>query len=489
VSRILLLIILATWLTAADRITRPELNFSAGLWMFFAGYVVLVLAVGVLAQYVSRHVLNTQVRQALWRFHWVSLAGRLAVPAWLAFGLLGPAAWGENVLAIFGSRYQFLPLIVGTAPALAAWAALWWAEYPAERALREQNLIQEAMDNLPIHAVPPPARQLRNNIRQQLLPIVVPVLVVVLLRDALVLAMGGRPQSQWGDLMMLPAVAVMYLVAPELFRWLFDTRPLPPGELRDRLDALCRRAGLRYRDILLWQTDHTVANAQVVGILPGLRYVMLSDRLLETMDDRQIEAVFAHEMGHIVHHHMTWFIIFFMVLLAAGFGPGLWLNDWLERRWPQLRADGINGHVLAYATITMGGTILMLGALSRRFERQADVYAARMMEVELAAPDSAGSPMGAPLAWAVGPSGAGVFQSALRRVAYVNNIPYRTWGLFHPSISKRLRYLRELSAHPGRTRQFDRFMRRLYAALLLALAICALIALAASSPGVIVFRG
>jgi STE24 endopeptidase len=477
VSRILLLIILATWLTAAERITRPQFRLGPALGVFIAGFVVLVFGIGLLAQYVSRHVLNTRIREALWRFHWVSLAGRLAIPAWLAFGLLGPAAWGDNVLAFFGSKYQFLPLLVGTAPALLAWAALWWAEYPAERALREQNLLTEAMENLPVHAVPPPARQLRNNIRQQLLPIVVPVLVVVLLRDALVLALGGRPTSYWGDLLMLPAVAVMYLVAPELFRWLFDTRPLPSGELRDRLDALCKRAGLRYRDILLWQTDHSVANAQVVGILPGLRYVMLSDRLLETMDDRQIEAVFAHEMGHIVHHHMTWFVIFFLVLLSAGLGPGLWLDRWLASRWPQLAAQELNAYVLTYAAMTMGGTILLLGALSRRFERQADVYAARMMEAELAAPDGAGSATGAPLAWAVGPDGAGVFQSALRRVAFVNNIPYRTWGLFHPSISRRLRYLREISAHPARTREFDRFMRRLYGALLLALVICAAIVL------------
>ena len=141
-----------------------------------------------------------------------------------------------------------------------------------------------------------------------------------------------------------------------------------------------------------------VANAQVVGILPGLRYVMLSDRLLETMDDRQIEAVFAHEMGHIVHHHMSWFVVFFMVLLAAGLGPGLWLDQWLATRWPQLAARELNAYVLTYATLTMGGTILMLGVLSRRFERQAAVYAARMMEAELAAPESAGLAAGAPRA-------------------------------------------------------------------------------------------
>ena len=47
-----------------------------------------------------------------------------------------------------------------------------------------------------------------------------------------------------------------------------------------------------------------------MGVLPWMRYVLLSDVLLERMSD-EIEAVFAHELGHVVHRHMTWYIIFF----------------------------------------------------------------------------------------------------------------------------------------------------------------------------------
>ena len=34
-----------------------------------------------------------------------------------------------------------------------------------------------------------------------------------------------------------------------------------------------------------------MANAAVVGLLPGWRYVLLSDRLLETMSDEQIAQI------------------------------------------------------------------------------------------------------------------------------------------------------------------------------------------------------
>ena len=42
--------------------------------------------------------------------------------------------------------------------------------------------------------------------------------------------------------------------------------------------------------------------------LPHVRYILLSDLLLERMDDEQIEAVFAHEVGHVVHRHMAWYV-------------------------------------------------------------------------------------------------------------------------------------------------------------------------------------
>ena len=60
-----------------------------------------------------------------------------------------------------------------------------------------------------------------------------------------------------------------------------------------------------------------MANAAVIGLLPGWRYVLLSDRLIETMTDAEIEAVFAHELGHIVHNHMAWLVVFFAILILG----------------------------------------------------------------------------------------------------------------------------------------------------------------------------
>src|SRR4051812_49742567 len=55
-----------------------------------------------------------------------------------------------------------------------------------------------------------------------------------------------------------------------------------------------------------------------------------------------------------------------------------------------------------------------------------------------------------------------LFGAALNRVAFVNNIPLRARGLFHPSIANRLLYLEEMSQDPARTGRFDQVMRRMY---------------------------
>ena len=112
--------------------------------------------------------------------------------------------------------------------------------------------------------------------------------------------------------------------------------------------------------------------------------------------------------------------------------------------------------------------------LSRCFERQADVFAARTMERELA--DEARGPASHRLRHQAIrrrtlASEAHLFASALHRVAVVNNIPVRANNFSHGSIAQRMMYLRELQTDPANTQQFDRFMRIVYRCLIAALII------------------
>jgi STE24 endopeptidase len=240
---------------------------------------------------------------------------------------------------------------------------------------------------------------------------------------------------------------------------------LPPSPLRDRLEALCKRSKLRYREILLWHTENNMGNAAVMGLIPRVRYILLSDLLLESMRDEQIEAVFAHEVGHIVHRHMGWYVVFFVILMLAGIGASATFGHHLDF----VQLPSWLPPELIVTAISVGAFLLTFGFLSRRFERQADVYAARTIQSSDAVTPSLPTP--SPHSH-VGPHGAAIFASALHRVAVINNIPVAARSWCHGSIAKRMKYLHELSADPLHTTRFDRFMGKLYAAMVLALVVC-----------------
>jgi STE24 endopeptidase len=281
-----------------------------------------------------------------------------------------------------------------------------------------------------------------------------------------------------------------------------QTQPLPDSPLRRRLEALCVRVGMRYRDILLWRTQNHMGNAAVMGVFPPVRYILLSDLLLERMDDEQIEAVFAHEMGHVVHRHMVWYVVVILIFTLALLSIGRFVPEELPALAgiPQGLVD-----VLSIVGV-MSMFLVYFGFISRRFERQADVYAARLIEANarVAVPVPR-HPIAESPSTHVGPYGATVFASALHRVAVMNNIPlaprrrprrgfFRRLGhsvdgaveslhnWLHGSIHGRMEYLRGLSTDPALTGRFDRFMVRLYCALLFALFACAAFVFASGGP-------
>ena len=538
-SRILLLFVFLLWMSAAQD-PRPAGNLSSGgAWpspgtpvaLFLSFYAFLVLGMGLWARGLARRVALPNLHRRLQLFNTSMLAARVLVVAWFGYGvfLLGWAEMVEHRWGLASLGALRLPgLLVGTLPALLAWAGLWWSQYPADRALREQNLLNDLEGDLPLHHPPTFGSYLAMNLRLQLLFAVIPVLLIALVHDVAILPLGrlfpaDRVDWESADAMLwLGSSALVFLIAPLVLRRILKTTSLPDSPLRRRLENLSRRSGMRYRDILLWHTDHNMGNAAVMGVIPRLRYVLLSDVLLETMDDDQIEAVFAHEVGHVVHRHMTWFVVFFVILILAMGG--------LETHAAPLlgRLAQSHGAAVKLATLVAGTALFTVafGLLSRRFERQADVYAARtigrnrrfapagpgsrapvgltlgahashgaggillgahhlvasgggtvagvltsgMMGAQPTAHEGGGQDEEAdPASSHVGRHGAALFGSALHRVAIVNNIPIEKNELLHGSIAGRMQFLRDLAEDPARTDQFDQFMARLYGSLLVAL--------------------
>jgi STE24 endopeptidase len=493
-SRLLILLLFMLWLCDPTQ-SAVAAPFHLALPLFLGVYLLLIGATGIWGRYVARRVAARNFQRNLNRFNFAMEAARIAIPIWFVVGLyfLG---WRTAVGDLLRPPLMnsALGIVVGTIPPFAAWMGLWWAQYPADRALREQSILTLIDADLPLHAPPTFRSYFLSNLRLQILFLGVPLLLIVAGHDigmllGSVLHLQERAMDIVEIISWLVSAGGVFLFAPEILRRVLHTEPLGDSPLRRRLHALCQRTGIRYRDVLLWKTDHNMGNAAVMGFFPRLRYILLSDLLLERMPDDEIEAVFAHEVGHIVHRHMNWYVVFVVALAMINAGPGTRLGDALALRLGGAAQD------LVPAIVTMGTFLLLFGYISRKFERQADVYAARTMQMcqfpESPTPAATDLPAGAhmlaaattaasPVSYSappsvhsstsfVGPYGATLFASALRRVAIVNNIPIASRSWCHGSIATRMQYLQALSHDPGLTAGFDRYMRWIYAALIGAL--------------------
>jgi Zn-dependent protease with chaperone function len=469
-SRILLFLVFALWSVGGD--SARGLREQRDLFVFIGGYAALLAFMAGWARTTARQL----PMGSLTRFNRGMSIARYVIVGWFAVGMF-VLHWPAAVEAMLG-RVARWPVdspgaLLGTLPALAAWIGLIAVQYPIDHAMREQNFPAELGDDFPIHAPPTVWSYLSANMRLEVLFTAVPVAMILVLRDLGSLAMygsgkfvPGSSSEQWADaIISLASAGTVFLLAPVILRYVLQTRPLADSPLRQRLEAMCESAGLGYREILLWHTDNHMGNAAVMGVLPVVRYILLSDLLLETMSDRQIEAVFAHELGHVAHKHLTWSGVFVVIFLLAGVGPAKWIGDISSAHLPGWVAD-----IVLPGIGLIGGLLLLFGVLSRFFERQADVYAARTMEAINQPP--AERPPEYPPGSHVGKYGATIFGSALYRVAVINHIPIASRTLTHGSISDRIEYLRVLSADPARTKQFDRFMVWVYLALIAGLVIC-----------------
>ena len=309
--------------------------------------------------------------------------------------------------------------------------------------------------------------------------LILPVaLMYVLGRDLVGDGPSKDPAVAFGVLCGL--ATLVFLLSPAFVRLAFPLRSLPRGELRDRLERLSRRLGFRCTDILVWDTDRTVINAGVTGAIPQYRYVMLTDALIEGLDPAEIEAVFGHEVGHVAHRHLPYFALFFLASAAA-----LTLATAVVERFAdvdgaldRLLPEGPIGAILKTCIVLscLGGYFfLAFGALSRRLERQADLYGTRAVSCGRpdcpphAAPYLPGLPE-TPIS-RICPEGVRIFAHALSDVALLNGMPIDKGSWRHGTIAQRITFLAGLAAQPGAERRFERSTARIRWGLMIGLAV------------------
>lgn len=236
-----------------------------------------------------------------------------------------------------------------------------------------------------------PLAFLRSNLKANL-PIVLPWISLSLFFDGLQLL--PLPQvrqllrSPWGDLVLFALFLIfLTLVFPPLVRSLWGCTSLPAGPVRDRLLAFCHTQGF-HSEIYTWPLfEGQVLTAGIMGVVPGLRYLLITPALLESLDAEELDSVLAHEIGHVKHLHLPLYMVLFLgfSLLAGAVAtplPHLLLSSDLFynllARLP-FSPENVLG-TLATAPLL----VLMLvyfrfvfGYFIRNFERQADAFVFR----------------------------------------------------------------------------------------------------------------
>ena len=377
------------------------------------------------------------------RRRWLGVLA-LGVQLYLLGGLVGLLllGWGgfvRHVLRLDG--IPLVPEVVAALPFVAAVLAYWHQLYPLDKAVRAS-----------IHAVDPSAeaspvpawtrrQHIGFNVRHNLLFVAAPAALLILATDLLGRLDHALPPAALAGV-GLAFSGLVFLAAPLLIVRLWVTTRLPEGELRTALEETCRALRVRFREIMLWRTGGVIANAAVLGLVGRARYVLLTDALVDHLSEAELEAVFAHEAGHVVHHHILYMVVMTiglsMLLSAvgeAGVHAGL-----LTSRW--------NDYVMLGAMAT--AWLPSFGYLSRRLEWQADAFAAAWMSRRMS-----GRGPGLTL------EGVCVFNEALSQVARLNGVSVWHGNFRHGSIRHRCDRLMDLLMRDENLTESTRGLKRL----------------------------
>ena len=402
----------------------------------------------------KRYAIGVQVLTAVallvygWIIHWVG--------------------WSQVVQRNFGlDNYILLDDMLVFLPYALIQVVIWWGQFFAERAFQIRS---------GIGVVGRLDRYLILRSRQSIGLVMPVVLLYVIRRDIL-----ARFWPRWDDSTLAEPAEIailgsLVLMASPLFvRLAWPTRPLPHGPLRRRLERAAKRVGFRFTDVLVWDTGHSMINACVTGVLPGFRYVLLTDALIESMSPLEVAAVFGHEIGHVAHRHLLYFGFFFvgslgiLTLLADGVEAcEAWLShaQWLAG----YNSSTLSEVIEASALLTFLGLYFwfVFGHLSRRFERQADVFGSKVVSCDfpecpphldldsevIPAPQRRAEP-------GICPMGIRIFSDALSNVAKWNGMEpsRRSWR--HGSIASRISFLDDLGRNLDQEPRFQRRITRL----------------------------
>jgi len=139
----------------------------------------------------------------------------------------------------------------------------------------------------------------------------------------------------WGALVSLLFLVVGIALGPVFIEPIFNQyTELRDPALRDPILSLARANGIPAEHVYVVDASKQTkrVSANVAGLF-GTTRIALNDNLLHRTSPAGVKAVMGHEMGHYVLNHVSKSILFFGVVLVAGFAFMRWAFDRAAARW------------------------------------------------------------------------------------------------------------------------------------------------------------
>jgi Zn-dependent protease with chaperone function len=248
------------------------------------------------------------------------------------------------------------------------------------------------------------------------------------------------------------------VLGPALVQKFWGCKPLEDGAHRIRIDGVCRKAGVKFSNILYWPIfGGRMITAGVMGLTKKFRYILVTDALLRFLEPEEIDAVIAHEIGHVKKKHLQFYLFFFIGYLLfsyAVFDLILFLILYSDLTYRFV--DSLNFHQNTMISVVFSALAIIMflfyfryifGYFMRNFERQADTYIYHLFD------------------------NAGYLITTLQKIAMTTGQPADRPNWHHFSIAERIGYLKKCEADRSWILRHDRKVKKSIAVYLIGLLI------------------
>jgi len=178
---------------------------------------------------------------------------------------------------------------------------------------------------------------------------------------------------------------IVAMLGPLLIQKFWRCRPLEQGEDRSRIEALCESVNLGYRNILNWPIfEGRVITAGVMGLVKRFRFILVTRALLNLLEPHEVDAVIAHEIGHVKKRHLLFYLLFFIGYMIISFSfmdlivYAMIYLDPLIKAFNHMGFNPVTVTSILFTLVIISTFLIyfrfIFGFFMRNFERQADAY-------------------------------------------------------------------------------------------------------------------